>query len=76
MYWIGVDHHKRNTYVTSLDAEGKISFRGGDCDDRKKNAGDGLGLDRNGTYPARADPEGLAGPGRKIKENFFDFYPG
>jgi len=35
-----------------------------------------LGLDRNGTYPARAGPAGLAGPGRKIKENFFDFYPG
>ena len=35
-----------------------------------------MGLDRNGAYPARAGPEGLAGPGRKIKENFFDFYPG
>jgi transposase len=28
MYWIGVDHHKRNTYVTSLDREGKDYFRG------------------------------------------------
>ena len=28
MYWIGVDHHKRNTYVTCLDETGKGVFRG------------------------------------------------
>ena len=28
MYWIGLDHHKRNTYVTSLDSEGQVCFRG------------------------------------------------
>lgn len=28
MYWIGVDHHKRNSYVTSLDEDGVVCFRG------------------------------------------------
>jgi transposase len=28
MYWIGLDHHKRNTYVTSLDEKGQVFFRG------------------------------------------------
>ena len=28
MYWIGVDHHKRNSYVSSLDGDGKVYFRG------------------------------------------------
>ena len=27
MYWIGVDHHKRNTYVTSLDEDGTVYLR-------------------------------------------------
>jgi transposase len=28
MYWIGMDHHKRNAYVWSLDEAGKVYFRG------------------------------------------------
>ena len=28
MYWLGLDHHKRNTYVTSLDEKGQVVFRG------------------------------------------------
>ena len=27
MYWIGVDHHKRNSYVTSLDEDGTVYLR-------------------------------------------------
>lgn len=27
MYWIGVDHHKRNTYVTSLKEDGTLYLR-------------------------------------------------
>ena len=27
MYWIGVDHHKHNSYVTSLDDDGHVCFR-------------------------------------------------
>ena len=27
MYWIGVDHHKRNTYVTSLKDDGSVFCR-------------------------------------------------
>lgn len=28
MYYIGADHHKRNTYMTTLDASGRVVFKG------------------------------------------------
>lgn len=28
MYFIGADHHKRSTYMTSLDASGQVVFKG------------------------------------------------
>ena len=34
MYFIGADHHKRSTYMTSLDASGQVVFKGNLSADR------------------------------------------
>jgi transposase len=34
MYYIGADHHKRSTYMTSLDASGRVVFKGNLSADR------------------------------------------
>jgi transposase len=39
MYFIGADHHKRSTYMTSLDANGTVVFKGNLSADRTTLAG-------------------------------------